>query len=222
MVALIDVLLPPACAGCGGYGSLLCGTCRDALDPPADDEDAFLAPDAGTVLGQHFVLAIAAFSHRGVAQRALRRLKYGDARRASGPLARAALPAFRRLSAVSGPAALVPVPLHPERLRLRGYNQAALLAAELARCSGARVWPGLRRARPTERQHGLDRAARLRNLSGAFRVEQRWMAASRNPPDTAILVDDILTTSATMEACAAVLAGAGIGSVYGFAIAREV
>ncbi len=73
----------------------------------------------------------------------------------------------------------------------------------------------LERALPTTKQHRLNRSARLANLRGAFR-------ASGAVPLTAILVDDIITTTATLEACASVLRQAGCSAVYGFSLAREV
>jgi len=112
---------------------------------------------------------------------------------------------------------LVPVPVHRDRLRQRGYNQAALLALELSRITKLSSADVLERRRATTQQHRLDRAARLRNLREAFVLKP-----GRDPPKVAILVDDILTTSATLEACAAVLRAAGTERVLGFAIAREV
>jgi ComF family protein len=185
--------------------------------------DQFLAPDPSLVVGDALILGLAAFAHRDAAQRILRRLKYGGGRRLAGPLAEMALPALRRLLAVTGPATLVPVPLHRSRQRDRGYNQAELLATELARRAKVSVWPALVRRRATQRQHGLDRATRVRNLRQA-------MALSAVPPPegipgggrTVVLVDDILTTGATLEACADILRAAGVQAVYGFAVAREV
>jgi predicted amidophosphoribosyltransferase len=104
-----------------------------------------------------------------------------------------------------------------ERQRQRGYNQAALLAAELGRLRAIRLAPVLGRRRSTAQQHRLDRAARLRNLRDAF-----VMLPQARPPPVAILIDDILTTSATLEACAGALRRAGSVRVYGFSIAREV
>jgi len=132
-------------------------------------------------------------------------------------LAERAASRFGDLTAVAGSAVLVPVPIHPLRLRERGYNQAALLATGLSRATGMPTADLLFRQRATTRQHRLDRAARLRNLRDAFAVK----ANARAPP-VAILVDDILTTSATLEACAAVLSAAGAAHVFGFAVAREV
>jgi predicted amidophosphoribosyltransferase len=73
----------------------------------------------------------------------------------------------------------------------------------------------LERTRPTTKQHRLNRVARLNNLRGAFAVVAR-------PPSTVILIDDIITTTATLEACASVLQDAGCVAVYGLAVAREV
>jgi len=222
-VAVLDLLLPPACAGCGRYGATICPSCRTGLRRLGSAADQFLAPDPSLVVGDALILGLAAFAHRDAAQRILRRLKYGGGRRLAGPLAEMALPALRRLLAVTGPATLVPVPLHRSRQRDRGYNQAELLATELARRANVAVWPALVRRRATQRQHGLDRATRVRNLRQA-------MALSAVPPPegvqaggpTVVLVDDILTTGATLEACAVILRAAGVQAVYGFAVAREV
>jgi ComF family protein len=212
IVALLDLLMPPACAGCGRSGSLLCDRCVGAFAPPFLAEDRFVAPDAGVVLGDALVLALAAFAYAGPMRRALAALKYSGASRLAPMLARAATPSLRTLLAISGPAMLVPVPVHAERRRERGYNQAELIARAL----GPAV-PLLERVRPTTKQHRLDRAARLANLRGAFRV-----AADVSVPSVAVLVDDIITTTATLEACASVLRAAGVQAVYGFAVAREV
>lgn len=216
-MGLLDTLLPPACAGCGRFGLLLCDACRAAFRPPSDPGDRFVAADAGTVIGEQVILAVAAFAYEGPLRKVLQRMKYAGAARVAAELAEASLPALRRLLAISGPAELVPVPLHPERERERGFNQAALLADALSRRAGLPARRLLMRERATARQHELDRAARLKNLAGAFRV-----AGDPLPPRVVIVVDDILTTSATMEVCAGVLRAAGCERAYGFAIAREV
>jgi ComF family protein len=216
-VALLDLLLPPACAGCGGYGLLLCDACLASLRPLSHARGQFSAPDPGMVVGDALILALAAFEHSGVIRRALQRLKYGGAGRLAAPLAQASTPSLHELLAITGPAPLVPVPVHPARLRQRGYNQAALLAAVLGRDARLPVADLLVRRRATTRQHGLNRAARLHNLRGAFDVRNGMVV-----PPTAIVVDDILTTSATLEACAIALRSAGAAQVFGFAIAREV
>ena len=182
---------------------------------PSDPEDRFVVADAGVVIGEAFVVAVAGFAFEGPTRRALSALKYTGAARLAPILADAVEPALGLLLAITGPADLVPIPLHADRRAARGYNQAELIAASLARRRGLRVVPALERVKPTTKQHRLNRVARLQNLRGAFR------ACGRAPP-TAILVDDIITTTATLEACASVLREAGSTDVYGLAVAREV
>jgi ComF family protein len=214
---LLELLLPPACAGCGRFGHLLCDRCVTGFRPAGTPEDRFAAADSGKLVGDALELGVAAFAHAGELRRALQRLKYGGSGKIAVPLARAAAPALRALTRVCGPLPLVPVPVHAARERQRGYNQASLLARELGLELELPVLEILERRRATLRQHGLGKAARLHNLRGAFAL--RGGAAA---PASLILVDDILTTSATLESCAGVLRAGGAGSVYGFAVAREV
>ncbi len=213
---LLDLLLPPACLGCGRSGALLCASCLARFRAPSDPRDRFVAPDAGVVVGDALLLAVAAFAHEGPMRRAIAALKYTGTSRLAAALADAAMPALRPVQLVAGPAAvLTPVPVHAERLAARGYNQAELLGRGLARRSGLPLSSVLERTRPTTKQHRLNRVGRLNNLRGAFAVTSR-------PPATVVLVDDIITTTATMEACASVLRDAGCTAVYGLAAAREI
>ena len=215
MALLLDFVLPPACAACGRAGAVLCGACMRSGQAPETGD--FVVADAGVVVGDALTLAVGAFVYEGAVRRALGRLKYGGARRVAGPLANLAAPAFSRLVAVASPSAVVPVPVHPGRERERGYNQALLLAAALARGHGLPCAQLLERRQATERQHRLDRAARLHNLRDAISVR-----SGTSVPPVVIVVDDILTTSATLEACASVLLAGGAATVCGFAIALEV
>ena len=104
--------------------------------------------------------------------------------------------------------AVVPVPLHVSRLLERGFNQAALLAAPVSRVLGVpHLARALERTRATEKQAELDRKARLQNVASAFR------ARTRVPPRI-LLVDDVRTTGATQNACAAALRAAGCTEVH--------
>lgn len=133
-----------------------------------------------------------------------------------GPLLRqAGAPALDAADAV------VPVPLHPWREWQRGYNQSALLAATL----GLPVWPLLRRVRATSPQSTLDARERQRNVRGAFALGSWWpwsagRAAARIDGRVLVLVDDVLTTGATLDACARVLRQAGAGDVRAITAAR--
>jgi ComF family protein len=144
-------------------------------------------------------------------------LKYAGRRRAAARLAEALLedPAVRALVATSD--VLVPVPLHPRRLRERGFNQSALLAEEIARRAGRMACPdALVRRVDTAPQAGLTAAARRRNVEEAFAVRRRASVAGR----TVVLVDDVVTTGATARACARRLAEAGAGEVRLLTVAR--
>ena len=125
--------------------------------------------------------------------------------------------AFDRYAADSSWDALVPVPLYHRRRRERGFNQAAELARGLGRKRRLPVWDCLYRCRETPSQTGLDRIARWENMSGAFEVKPRFDARGRN----LLLIDDVLTTGATTNACAQVLAEAGADRLAVLTVARS-
>jgi ComF family protein len=114
---------------------------------------------------------------------------------------------------------LVPVPLHYFRLVRRGFNQSVWLAATLARKSQARLCvDALKRVRATPIQGGLSADGRRRNVQGAFRVRKAREALVRDKK--ILLVDDVLTTGATAEACSKALKRAGARCVDVLALAR--
>jgi ComF family protein len=116
---------------------------------------------------------------------------------------------------------LIPAPLHWRRLAARRYNQAALLAAAVAQATGARViFDGLRRMRPTPPQQSLSADARRRNVAGAFAARPERAAAITGAH--IVLIDDVLTTGATLSACARALNKAGAASVDALVLARVV
>jgi ComF family protein len=144
---------------------------------------------------------------------AVHALKYGRRRRVAAALG--ALLAMRYPYAPE--ALLVPVPLHVNRLRSRGFNQALLLARALARHRGLEVAArALVRRRDTHMQPGLSAPDRRRNLRGAFAVREPARIAGRH----VVLVDDVLTTGATADACATVLHAAGAARVDVFTVGR--
>src|SRR5262245_39871914 len=118
MHALLDLLLPPACAGCGRVGSVLCDPCVRGFRAPFGEEDRFVAADAGIALGDALLLGLSAFRYQGSLRRSLAALKYTGSARVAPALAHAGVPALRRLLAISGPAVLVPVPVHLDRRRI--------------------------------------------------------------------------------------------------------
>jgi ComF family protein len=155
-----------------------------------------------------------AVAYEGPIELAIQRFKYEGWRRLAEPLA---LLLAERL-AVEGLAAhdVVPVPLHPDRLRQRGFNQADLLARELRRRLALGKPQGeLIRTRATPPQVGHDRLWRLENVRGAFAWRGSHLAGR-----SLLLVDDVATTGATLDACAAALRASGSGPVMGASVAR--
>ncbi len=155
--------------------------------------------------------------YSGALRTVIHELKYRG-RRQAAPLLAAILSSEPRAVLVLREAqALVPVPLHPRRLRERGFNQSLLIARSLASQAGVPVWPAtLRRVRPTPPQTGLTAAARRLNMAGAFECRERLAG------QILVLVDDVFTTGATLRSCAGALKRAGAGEVRVLTLARVV
>ncbi len=155
-----------------------------------------------------------AVAYEGPVEPAIQRFKYAGWRRLAGPLA--LLLAERLMVEGLAGSSVLAVPLHAERLRQRGFNQSELLAGELRSRLGLDAPPGeLVRVRATPPQVGHDRLWRLENVRGAF----AWRGANL-AGKALLLVDDVATTGATLEACAVALRANGSGPVTGVSVAR--
>ena len=222
--ALVDLVLPPRCAGCGRPGERFCTACQNALSLISAPVCAWCGypadPSAGACRNCRGRAAVALAGIRSVAffegplQNALHHLKYRRDVILADTLA-------RRLAQAWEPAGMpgdlvVPVPLSAQRLRERGYNQAGLLARGFAELSGLAYAPAaLRKARHTASQVGLSAEARLANVRQAFQAQAPAVAGR-----AVILVDDVCTTGATLIAGAEALVAAGARSVWGYTLGR--
>ncbi|MEI6246982.1 MAG: phosphoribosyltransferase family protein [Verrucomicrobiota bacterium] len=164
-----------------------------------------------------FDRAICAFRALGPVRHILHRIKYARSPYLADDLVAAAATdeTFRRHLAGS---ILVPVPLHTEKAWTRGYNQSERIATALARhIPGCTVASLLEKHTATESQTRLDRTKRLRNVAKAFRLKR---GQAIDPSRRYVIIDDVLTTGATLHACAAVLRAAGATSVNAAALAH--
>lgn len=202
--AVLSALLAPPCAGCGcvldrPLAGAVCDRCWNAIDLR---QERFSLPA--------IACARAMGPYEGTLRTLLRALKY-DARRSIAPrLSR--MMATQGADVLTGADAVVPVPLHRRRLRERGFNQAD----DLARALGLPVLHALRRVRATPAQVGLPAERRRDNVRDAFDISTQTIRRG----STIVLVDDVATTGATLEACARVLRRAGAAEVRALTAAR--
>ena len=211
LAPLVDILYPPRCPSCGAAIASqegLCTECWSTLDMPdhgeADAQD--IPVYAATYYNETSRQLVLAYKHGGriALSRLLARL---IAARLPEPRVEARLPL------------LVPVPLHRWRLWHRGFNQAALLARDLARFGkGETGLDVLVRHKRTPSLGGLGRDAREQVLAGAFRLNPAQ--AARLTGRHVVLVDDVLTSGATSRACIAAIAAAGPASIAVACFAR--
>jgi predicted amidophosphoribosyltransferase len=216
--ALIDLLVPPVCAGCGAGGRDLCGACRRALVflPARRCPRCGLPPPCGRrgcpAARQAFGTSWAAVAYAGPAPGLVVALK-GHSRVRLADVMAAQIAAGAPPGLLAPGSVLVPVPCHPRRRRARGFDQSARLAGALAARTGLPVSRALRRGGATARQAGATRAQR----TAAGRLDVR---ARGRPPGRAVLVDDVHTTGATLDACARALLAAGAREVVAVTWAR--
>ena len=164
----------------------------------------------------HFTIARSFGEYGGALRELLHLLKYGGMEPLAKPLGKR-MAAVARREAFAACQAVVPVPLDPERKRQRGYNQAELLASAVARELGLPMLAArsLRRVRPTTTQTGLSRTQRRENVKDAF-VADKSLVAGR----IILLVDDVMTTGATLDSCARALCTAAAREVLALTVAR--
>ncbi len=209
-----DLLFPTQCALCGTGGVALCDVCADSL-PRADGVrcDRCWTPVSGDTLCSHCLAVPAAFSSiraafvmEDGARRLAHELKYQGLSSLAAPMASLMAPMLLPVQSE----VVIPVPLHSSRERARGFNQSAELARHLVRTAGAACdGRALRRIRNTEPlAKTMHRDERRAIVAGAFAARRERVEGRR-----ILLVDDVVTTGATLDACARALLDAGATGV---------
>lgn len=220
--AAIDLLFPAQCTLCGTAGALVCAQCVDAL-PPADGRRCVRC---WTSLARHeacgncgermpvFASLRAAYVMEEGARSLVHQLKYNGLSALAPPMAMLMVATVRT---DGDPDLVVAVPLHRGRQRSRGYNQAAALGRDVARASGLAFDAGaMRRTRATAPlARTMRRDERRAIVEGAFTADRR-----RVDGRSILLIDDVVTTGATLDVCAEALLAAGAVRVTCMTFAR--
>lgn len=214
----LDLAFPGTCVGCRREGSPLCDACGQALSAREMAPPGVPIGLPGEVPAPLLQLEWCA-PFQGVTRAALHAIKYGGEQRLAEPLGTAVARRWRRAGV--GTTLVTHVPVHADRARQRGYDQAELIARAAARALGLPHRPLLVRARSTIAQFDLDRADRSMNVFGAFALRDAHAAQILAARPWVLLIDDVVTTGATMAACADVLADAGAIGVSAITVARE-
>ena len=222
---VVDSFFPRRCVGCGKVGDFICPECLARLPrllPPLcprcgrPQASGIICPDCrrreGLIDGIR-----SPFRFEEAIRKAIHELKYRNLKAISPSLADL-LAGYVGSNPVPGEALLC-VPLHPRRLRERGYNQSALLAQELSNRTGLPVVEDclirVNQAQPQVRAADVEQ--RRRNVAGAFVCQDERVSGKQ-----VILVDDVCTSGATLESCAVALKSRGAASVWGLTLAREI
>lgn len=225
---LMDILYPARCAGCQRSGHVLCSSCLAQIHPfPMP-----VCPRCGVPIlqgsacqecqytQQRITALRGASEYKEPLRACIHALKYDGNTRLSEPLGLLLARAYRRYGIAAD--ALLPVPLHQERYAQRGYNHAALLAEACARHLHLPCYEDLLvRHRATLSQVGLGPGERRQNVQGAFACSPAFARGALYGKTLAI-IDDVCTSGATLEACAAPLFAAGARVVWGLALARPI
>jgi len=223
--ALVSLVVPPLCAGCGEpelAGAGVCPSCRARLVTLSDPRCARCGAPSVVAVGRcpecrgrplAFCAAWSPYAYEQTCKSIVHALK------SRAPTAAAAFMGDR--IAALAPAGLlegtlVPAPAHAARRRREGFNQAEALARGLGGATGLPTVDVLRRAPGARRQVGLPRTARAANARDSV------LARRRLPPGRVVVVDDVYTTGATLDACARALRGAGAEEVAGVTFARAL
>ncbi len=218
---LLNLLLPSTCLHCGMLT-------QKSIHASVSSDCLSLLRPLSTGFGEHQILSrlqpcyidemIIGWAFDDVLRDAIHAVKYRQMEGLGRALAEyaALTTSLKRVGEMNG--VVFPIPLHPARLRKRGYNQCSGIAAGLIGNLGVLDETSVRRVKNTVSQTHLDRSERKKNMQNAFRLEREDVVTGK----VVLLVDDVLTTGATMNSCARILKRAGAARVIGCSLASPV
>lgn len=228
---VVNALLPPACPMCGrpapfimGRRTDICPECMNVIDyvsepvclkcgKPVQDDETEYCMDCSRKT-HIYDQACAVYEYSKSVKNSIYRFKYHNKREYAGIYAKQIADKCGDMIRAWSPEVLIPVPVHSSRLKERGYNQAQLIAAKLEQLTGIPMdCESLVRVAKTVPMKELNNEQRVKNLRNAFQVNKKVVRYKK-----ALIVDDIYTTGATFDACAAVLKQAGVQEVYGVSL----
>jgi ComF family protein len=218
----LDLLFPPRCVGCSKTGTWFCADCMASVKPITPpfcircgrrtQAEWLCASCRSTPIILDGIRSVAC--HEGALREAIHHFKYRSRRELAEPLGRLLFDYWREADLATD--LVIPVPLHKSRQKERGYNQSTLLAQALTRHAGLALnGKDLVRTRATPPQVGLDAQERKVNVHEAF----QWTGGSLQGL-VVLLIDDVCTTGATLQACAMALRQSGATGVWALTLAR--
>lgn len=234
----LDILFPIECLACGKEDIWLCDECFKKIK--LKEKDDCLVCKKQSAYGKTHAwcrkktyldaLIVCTPFNQKIIQDGVHKLKYNFIQELATPLSQILINKIKQLDEredeptqlsllFNSNLILIPVPLHARRLRWRGFNQAELLAEQLAKKFNLTVSPYiLKRVRYTRAQTQLRRQKRLKNIKDVFKINPDWQGKLKSTK--ILLVDDVTTTGATLNECAKILRRSGVQEVWGIVLAR--
>lgn len=209
--AFMELLFPPRCPSCHSYVQHEGDWCTPCLQKETNVHLVALPPDS--VFDKVWALA----NYHGTMRSLIINLKYNGKKNTLHSIHKYIDTVSLSLSLPADIDNIICVPLHKKRLRQRGFNQTELIFKKWLNTQNHHFEEYLKRTHFTERQHKLNRNERFRNIQGAFSLKENFTAQGKS----FLLLDDIYTTGATLESCAAVLRNNGATTIYGLVLASD-
>lgn len=232
-MGVLDFVFPKRCVSCKNLGEYICSNCFSYLSFNQNyiclfcNKPSFDGLTHPRCRGKYVIDgSFSSIVYSGVAKKLIYSFKYkpylSDLESLLGELFYEGIIQHEILAKFLKKAVLVPIPLHPSKLRKRGYNQSEILARGLSERLGIPMLNMLERVKNTKTQFKLDRKKRIENMRGAFAFNSKLITYNSKLKDANIfLIDDILTSGSTLLEAANVLKRGGAGKVFGLTLARE-